>query len=38
MDKASQLIFTANGHMMGERFYNSGPLDLKWTTDGITAR
>ena len=28
MDKTSQLIFTANGHMMGERFYNSGPLDL----------
>jgi hypothetical protein len=28
MDKASQLIFTANGHVMGERFYNSGPLDL----------
>jgi hypothetical protein len=28
MDKASQLIFTANGHVMGERFFNSGPLDL----------
>ncbi|MDL2355180.1 MAG: Ig-like domain-containing protein [Pseudomonadota bacterium] len=28
MDKASQLIFTANGHVMGERFYNTGPLNL----------
>ncbi|MYN26686.1 phosphotransferase [Duganella sp. CY42W] len=29
MDKRSQLIFTANGHMMGERFQNRGKLTLK---------
>jgi hypothetical protein len=28
MDKASQLVLTANGHLMGERFANSGPLTL----------
>jgi hypothetical protein len=28
MDKGSQLVFTANGRVMGERFTNSGPLDL----------
>jgi len=28
MDKTSQLILTANGHVMGERFANSGPLNL----------
>jgi hypothetical protein len=28
MDKASQLVLTANGRMMGERFANSGPLTL----------
>ncbi|QNA98183.1 CehA/McbA family metallohydrolase [Massilia sp. Se16.2.3] len=28
MDKTSQLILTANGHVMGERFTNSGPLTL----------
>ena len=28
MDKSSQLIMTANGRMMGERFSNSGPLQL----------
>jgi hypothetical protein len=28
MDKGSQLVFTANGHLMGERFANSGPLAL----------
>ncbi|KQQ87579.1 phosphotransferase [Massilia sp. Leaf139] len=28
MDKGSQLILTANGRMMGERFTNSGPLTL----------
>jgi hypothetical protein len=28
MDKGSQLVFTANGRMMGERFTNSGPLNL----------
>ena len=29
MDKHAQLIFTANGRMMGERFDNSGPLLLR---------
>lgn len=28
MDKGSQLVFTANGKMMGERFVNRGPLTL----------
>jgi hypothetical protein len=28
MDKGSQLVLTANGRMMGERFTNSGPLTL----------
>ncbi|MES2296656.1 MAG: CehA/McbA family metallohydrolase [Pseudomonadota bacterium] len=28
MDKAGQLILTANGHIMGERFSNRGPLTL----------
>jgi hypothetical protein len=28
MDKTSQLVLTANGHMMGERFTNSGSLNL----------
>jgi hypothetical protein len=28
MDKGSQLVLTANGHMMGERFVSSGPLAL----------
>ena len=28
MDKHGQLIFTANGRMMGERFDNRGPLQL----------
>ncbi|CDG82514.1 CehA/McbA family metallohydrolase [Janthinobacterium agaricidamnosum] len=28
MDKQSQLVLTANGHIMGERFGNSGPLSL----------
>jgi hypothetical protein len=27
-DKHSQLIFTGNGHLMGERFVNAGPLAL----------
>ncbi|MQA19879.1 phosphotransferase [Rugamonas sp. FT103W] len=29
MDKNSRLIFTANGHMMGERFVNRGRLTLR---------
>jgi hypothetical protein len=28
MDKGSQLVLTANGHLMGERFASSGPLAL----------
>lgn len=28
MDKGSQLVLSANGHLMGERFANSGPLSL----------
>ena len=28
MDKSSQLLMTANGHLMGERFSNSGALQL----------
>ncbi|MES2128410.1 MAG: CehA/McbA family metallohydrolase [Pseudomonadota bacterium] len=28
MDKTSQLVLTANGHVMGERFANSGALNL----------
>ncbi|MDB5749386.1 MAG: phosphotransferase [Massilia sp.] len=28
MDKTSQLVLTANGRMMGERFTNTGPLTL----------
>jgi len=28
MDKNSQLVLTANGHIMGERFTNTGPLNL----------
>jgi len=28
MDKNSQLVLTANGHINGERFTNSGPLNL----------
>lgn len=27
-DKSSQIVLTANGHLMGERFSNSGPLTL----------
>ncbi|CAN7280671.1 CehA/McbA family metallohydrolase [Pseudoduganella sp. LjRoot289] len=29
MDKQAQIVFTANGHLMGERFSNSGPLTLE---------
>ncbi len=28
MDKNSQIVLTANGHVMGERFSNTGPLTL----------
>ncbi|TQK05069.1 CehA/McbA family metallohydrolase [Herbaspirillum sp. SJZ107] len=36
MDKHAQLVFTANGRLMGERFDNSGPLVLKahYASDG----
>ena len=39
MDKTSQLVLTANGHIMGERFANAGPLNLvaNWSnTSGKT--
>ncbi|MBI3713054.1 MAG: CehA/McbA family metallohydrolase [Burkholderiales bacterium] len=29
MDKTSQLVLTANGHLMGERFNNTGSLSLQ---------
>ena len=29
MDKTAQLVMTANGHLMGETFTNSGPLSLQ---------
>ncbi|HWJ93171.1 MAG TPA: phosphotransferase, partial [Telluria sp.] len=29
MDKGSQVVFSANGRLMGERFANTGPLTLK---------
>jgi hypothetical protein len=29
MDKDAQLVFTANDHLMGERFDNAGPLHLQ---------
>jgi hypothetical protein len=29
MDKGSQVVLTANGHLMGERFANSGPLAIE---------
>jgi hypothetical protein len=29
MDKGSQLVLTANGHLMGERFANAGVLTLE---------
>ena len=28
MDKQAQLVLSANGHLMGERFVNQGPLRL----------
>ncbi|GAB2875484.1 hypothetical protein GCM10027277_50900 [Pseudoduganella ginsengisoli] len=40
MDKTSQLVLTANGHMMGERFSNNGALTLTAnfaSTSGKTA-
>nr|WP_314544655.1 CehA/McbA family metallohydrolase [uncultured Massilia sp.] len=38
MDKDAQLVFTANGHLMGERFANSGPLRLQVRFAGAPGR
>ncbi len=38
MDKDSQLVLTANGHVMGERFTNSGPLQLVANYASTTGR
>ena len=38
MDRDAQLVFTANGHLMGERFDNAGPLDLKVLYAGAPGR
>ena len=40
-DKTAQIVLTANGHVMGERFSNSGPLTLTVdyaSTSGQTAQ
>jgi hypothetical protein len=38
MDRDAQLVLTANGHLMGERFDNAGPLDLKVLYAGAPGR
>jgi hypothetical protein len=38
MDKGSQLVLTANGHLMGERFSNTGPLKLVTNYAGSAGR
>ncbi len=38
MDKNSQLVLTANGHVMGERFANSGGLSLVTNFASTTGR
>lgn len=38
MDKTAQLVFTANGRMMGERFVNRGPLNLQANFASSTGR
>ncbi|MFZ6842996.1 Ig-like domain-containing protein [Undibacterium sp. RuTC16W] len=38
MDKNSQLVLTANGHVMGERFSNSGSLNLVTNFASSTGR
>ncbi|MCU6435684.1 Ig-like domain-containing protein [Undibacterium sp. Jales W-56] len=38
MDKNSQLVLTANGHIMGERFSNSGSLNLVANFSSSTGR
>jgi len=38
MDKDAQVVFTANGHLMGERFDNTGPLRLQVAYAGAAGR
>ncbi|WP_036172136.1 CehA/McbA family metallohydrolase [Massilia sp. 9096] len=38
MDRDAQLVLTANGHLMGERFDNAGPLALKVLYAGAPGR
>jgi hypothetical protein len=38
MDHDAQLVLTANGHLMGERFDNAGPLGLKVMYAGAPGR
>jgi hypothetical protein len=38
MDRDAQLVLTANGHLMGERFDNAGPLSLKVLYAGAPGR
>jgi hypothetical protein len=38
MDKNAQLLFTANDHLMGERFDNAGPLRLRVQWAGAAGR
>jgi hypothetical protein len=38
MDRDAQLVLTANGHLMGERFDNAGVLDLKVLYAGAAGR
>jgi hypothetical protein len=38
MDKDAQVVLTANGHLMGERFDNTGPLHLKVAYAGAAGR
>lgn len=38
MDKDAQIVLTANGHLMGERFDNTGPLRLQVAYAGAPGR
>ncbi|MBA5604453.1 CehA/McbA family metallohydrolase [Duganella sp. FT3S] len=38
MDKQAQIVLTANGHLMGERFVNCGPLALSVRYAGAPGR
>jgi hypothetical protein len=38
MDKEAQVVLTANGHLMGERFDNTGPLRLQVAYAGASGR